>query len=669
MRKFTLGVILFTLIFLVVLALNLYPGLRGGAGWDWPYTLPQNWGAVVALALVLIAYTAISLFLLRRNIRPVLTLLWAILGGTVLAYAVVGIQGDPFFHLFTRTVSPVQTGASALSVRIMAQDGLDTTLARWPEVMRSALDANLIHFTTSPPGQPLIHYALAKFFDAPVFAGFSEPASQILRAFQCSDYEIMRATRGEIISAGLGLLMPFFAALAAVPIFSAARDLTDDARLGLRAAVWWPLVPSILMFAPTWNTLYPALCVLAFAFLVRALTRSQNVYAFASGLVMSVTTFLNFSVLPVFLLFGLFTLGYCIFIGVRGARYISPLQNTNSLIAGFRRAVIVGLWFGGGLLVIWTLFFLASGLTPLDLLRVTFEKHGELVQRDYLPWLILHPYDVLLFVGWPLAALALFGIWRTVRAVIRRERGLILTSFDVLALSMGLTFVLVNLAGIVQGENARILAFYAPFLVIIGVGAASVSPPVTPTSHQFEKNDSGVIALFLTQALAVLVMASVLPVVPLDLNPQPTGPRQDIGGIGDGFAFVDSGAVFTSAAYSGEFKLARYRYVADPGAMAITYEFEWEGLSPTERPYHFELITGAENSTDGQIVSEPFRWLAQGGNYLPTCWKTGETIRDTVVIPLPPVSEPVVWEVTLRAVDERTGITTPTAALEPVRYP
>ncbi|MCL4256499.1 MAG: hypothetical protein KJ043_22270, partial [Anaerolineae bacterium] len=63
----------------------------------------------------------------------------------------------------------------------------------------------------------------------------------------------------------------------------------------------------------------------------------------------------------------------------------------------------------------------------------------------------------------------------------------------------------------------------------------------------------------------------------------------------------------------------------------------------------------AENDADGEIVSQPFRWYAQFENYLPTCWKNGETVLDINVIPLPKVTENVVWRLELRAIDERTG--------------
>ncbi len=628
MRRAIIG---FTLIFSLVFVLDLYPGLRGGGGWQWPLLRPQHITPVLILAGLLLVYVT-GAVAIRRAAHAVS---WAVLGGVALALAVTSIQGDPFFHVFTRTVSPVQTGASALAVRIMARDGLHATLARWPEVMREALDLNLIHFTTSPPGQPLVHHALAKAFDAvPIAQGISLP----LRLYQCADVQVMKYTRGELVSAGVGMLMPLWAALAVIPLYFVLRDLSGSPDVARRGVLWFPLVPSVLLFAPVWNTLYPLLVVLAFALLVRGLMRRRMAGVLLAGGVMSVMTFLNFAALPVLLLFGVFTLGYWYF--------VARAENDHP---AFLWTVRAGVWFGLGLLSVWAVFFAASGVSPLDILRVTFTSHSALVQRNDLEWLLLHPYDVALFMGLPLAALAVWGM-------VMASRRAAPTALDIAAISTALMIIGVNLVGLVQGENGRILAYYAPFLIIAA-------------ARLLERQHVGLLG---TQAVMVLVMAATLHTVPLDLNPQQFTPRDDIAALGDALPFIPADARFTSAAYSGAFTLGSYRFVADPSAQAITFEFAWEGQVPTERPYQFEMIARAENEIDGEIAAPPFIWTAQGGSYPPTCWRAGQRVRDTVVLPLPPVSMPVIWDVELRARDARTGDVMQTSApvvLGPVRYP
>ncbi|GIK27866.1 MAG: hypothetical protein BroJett007_10040 [Chloroflexota bacterium] len=754
------------------IAFDLYPGLRGGAGWQWAYQPPPDVVAVIALTAGLTVYVVVTALLrARRAVRTVLA--WTVFGGTVLAYLAVSIRGDPFFLLFTRTVSPVQTGAASLQTSIMARDGVLPTLRRWPEVMDEALTLNLIHFTTSPPGQVLAHQALADVFDSPALHGLAAPVSQAWRMYQCHDIDVMWYSRGEIMAAGLfAFLMPLLAALAALPIFGIARDLTGDRMLAARIAGWWALVPAVLMFAPTWNTLYSTLCALAFWLLLRGLRSEQMGWVLGAGLVTALTTFLNFAVLPFLLLAGLFTLGWCALTprpplpqgegensGQDSGSALTPRpplpqgegensgrdsgstltprpplpqgegensgQDSGSTLTprpplpqgegknsgrdsgstltprpplpqgegensgrdpdsalgtqhsalstrhsalGTRhsalntrhfallRAAWVGLVFGIGLAAPWIAYTVVTGVSPLDILRVTFGSHSELVQRAYLPWLLLHPYDVLLFTGLPASILA---IWGAVRAI-RLWRW---DSLTVFALAMAVTIVAVDVAGIVQGENARILSFYMPFLLLMGAVVLR------------ERASRYDLPLFGAQALVVLAMAAVLYVVPLDLDPMPDGPRQDIGGLGD-VAWTDADEALWSTVRTvdpGAFTLEQYRWVGDPSRQALTYEFEFHGHTPAERPYQFELVATAQTD-EGTIVSDPFRWWAQGASYPPTCWRNGEVIRDTVVMPLPPVPHPVVWTVTLRAVDERTGRVLPVVGqdaltLAPVSYP
>jgi hypothetical protein len=173
-------------------------------------------------------------------------------------------------------------------------------------------------------------------------------------------------------------------------------------------------------------------------------------------------------------------------------------------------------------------------------------------------------------------------------------------------------------------------------------------------------------------------MAAVLPSLALDLNPQPQGPRTDVIALDIGKQRPVN-AKLTSDDYAGKFEQVSHRFVADLSQQAITLETTWRGIERVERPYRFEAIARAENSVDGEIVSEPLIWNAQNGNYLPTCWREDDVIRDVVVLRLPPVSAGVVWTITVRAIDEPTGDTmrvtaadgavSDAAILDPVNYP
>lgn len=629
-------IISFTLAFALLLLLDVYPGLRGGAGWRWPYALPQSLMPVVILALVLIIYLG-GAHLLGRFRRDWPLLIWAVIGGAVISVAVVGLRGEAAELLFLRTISPVQTGAVDVAVRYFAQEGVTTTLQDWPSLMQNAESLNLIHFTTSPPGQPLLHHAVAGLFDA--LPSVSRPLSMALRPFGCDNLTAMGYTRGEIVSVGIiGLAMPLWAALLALPVYAAGRGLTGNRRVARHLAAWSALIPTVALFAPTWNTLYPFLGALSFALLLHALNRAHGLYALLGGMVFSAETFLNFAVLPLLLLFGLFTLGYWFALKWGDGRT-------------FAWPVRIGAWFGLGLLTCWLPFTLASGYTPLDLWRVTVEAHGQLVQRDYLPWVFLAAYDTLLFMGWPLAGLFALGVWRAWLA--RRTP----SPVDLLAAAALMTFIAVDLSGIAQGENGRIMSFYAPFFLLAGAGWLTARPAGWNRP------------LLWAQGVMFFVMALALPVVPLDVNRPPDEPRQDVPTLED-IEPMPADVTFSSTDYLGNVRLESYRHVADVAAQTITLETRWRGVERTERPYRFEVVARAENESDGEIVTAAERWPAQNGNYPPTCWRPGDVVRDVHIIDLPVVSAPVAWTLSLRLVDPRTGAAmTPTATLGPIPYP
>lgn len=621
MRKW---IILSVTLFLAILATDLIPDVRGrdAWGWQWEYETPDRWGAVLLLIGCLFTYVAGVTVIRLCYPKRWAVFVWGIIGGIILSYAVVNVRDDAAFLMVTRTVSPVQTGASTIAVQEMSMNGIDQTLRNWPTMMEQAQDQNIIHFTTSPPGQPLLHFWAGELVEGEPW--ISRPLSQSLRHYQCSDLQIMAYERHELASTGLGLLMPLFAALMIIPIYSTAILLLDNHATALRIAQWSPLIPAIHLFAPTWNTLYPFLSIGAFAFLLWGLKKQLPLAMISAGIVMSFATFLNFSVIPILLLMGLFTLGYGFQARPRLAWHW-PLQ--------------VGIWFGIGLASIWVIFWAYSAYTPFDLFATSLEQHKTLVKRDYWVWLFMNPYDTFLFIGWGIVWLV-FVAWITdIRTIRNREA---VSVFQIFSLSLLITMLALNLSGNVQGENGRILMFYAPFLLIVAGG------------HFFHTRGWD-LPLMALQVVTVVVMGAVMAVVPLDLNPPPTEPRQDIADLNT-LPPQYTNAIFKSSRYDGEFRLESYRFIPDPtpNQERVTLQLDWLGIQPTERPYQFQVVAAMEIEGYGRFTLPAYRWYPQNGNYLTSCWRASDVIHDVVIIPLAPAPQGV-WELELSAIDARTG--------------
>lgn len=629
-RKLIIG---FTLLFFVVLVFNLIPAARSGGGWQWSYITPRNRDAFLIFPLVCAAYL-LGVYGLRHQ-KAWLRVGWVVVWGALITYAAMSIWGDALYYLFAYMVDPVHTGAINVVHQFMP-DGVEAgILANWTDIMHQSYELNFVHFATSPPGQPIVHATLAQMLNG---TSFSDTLSYMVRPLQCANPSIMGYTNSEITSAALvGFSMPILSALGAIPIFFLVRRLMGSSDLACRTVAWYAIIPTLTLFTPTWNVFYPVLVIGSMAFLAEGLPlydgeKMRPIRLLLGGLIFSFCTLLNFAVLPVLLIFGLFTLG----------------------TVGLRRGIVAGVWYGIGLIACWLVLGLASGITPLDIWTVTHKHHKEMASRDYLTWLILHPYDTLLFVGWPLVGVSLMAVWERLKSY-RTTRAL--TSMDWLIVSLVITFSALNLVGIVQGENGRILSFYAPFIV--------VSTAVILKAHRPQWE----MPLLGAQSLLLWGMAGFVWTMLLHLNPPPFAPFTDIIQL-DEIAMQSSEIVFDGRDQRGEAILESYRYVADVGEQAITLETRWRGVERFERPYQFQVIAYAENSIDGEIVTEPQRWYAQHGNYLPTCWRDGDVIRDIHVLHMPTIAEPVVWELELQLFDESTDALLPDVArIEGINYP
>lgn len=634
MRRFW---IIFITLFLILFATDAIPQLRGGWGWQWTYAGITDTPRLLLLISAVGVYLAGVLWT-RRLARG--QVVWALIGGVLVTLAVINLRGDPGYLLLTRTVSPVYTGASAAAVRNFGREGAESAVKNWPDRMAELVHTGNIHIALSPPGQPLAHYWLATALEP--LDPITQPVDQWLRPQQCHDLEVMRSTPAEMTSAGVGMLMPLWAMLTIFPLFWIGRRLSGDPQAAARLTQWWALIPSLMFFAPSWNTLFPLLVICAFALLLYGLDRRQMVWCVLAGMIMSVATFLNFSVVPALMLMGWYTLGYWYWLS--SARWDWPVR--------------VGLWFGVGLLSVWVIFWLYTGYTPLDLIDTAFEQHLG-IERNYFIWLILHVYDLFFFAGWALVGLALWGVWRAIHHLRQRQT---IGHVEVLALALFLTLLILDVSGSARGETARVWLFFVPFLLLSGL-------------MLFQRGRNWDIPLLIVQGASVIVIASVIAPMETFMIAPPDQPREDMPRF-DHLELIPVNATFEDE--TGHFQLEGYRFIADPSQQAISWELWWRGDVPTARPYQFELVAYGENEVDGQVISEPYRWYPQRGNYLTTCWQSGDLVRDVFVMPLPAILQPLVWTARLQAADERTGTmprilindeTVEAVELGPVRYP
>src|SRR5258708_18314990 len=110
----------------LVLALDLIPGLRGDFGWRWPYATP-DWLRLLPTVVCLLVYVVIAYRLKDATAIQV----WAFSGAVILPIACLALLGDPAYLLVTRTLSGLASGAHLAGTEIK---DLSATLRDWPQI-------------------------------------------------------------------------------------------------------------------------------------------------------------------------------------------------------------------------------------------------------------------------------------------------------------------------------------------------------------------------------------------------------------------------------------------------------------------------------------------------------------------------------------------------------
>lgn len=580
-RRLLWGIAAIVIIIAVVFAFDLTPWVRGGFGWRWEYN-PLPLPSWLLPAVLLFAYIAGAFVLLRRAAATRWLLLWSIMFCVGLAAAVTAAhEGDAIYGLFARTVSKLATGPYWLAAHV---DWANGEWRQWTTVMRDAGG----HLSNLPPGLPMGYALLADILET--FRGETQLIYDRLFPYQCHNFEVMSYPQPVVSSALFGVLMPLWAAFSVLPIAVVARRLSGE-QAARWAILWWPLTPALMAFAGSMNTMFPLLTLTALWLLLRALDATTGWrlgWAVAAGLVTGLATFANFAFAPLPLIFGLLTLFYGL--GVKKSPFV--------------RLVLIGIAFGVGVLVPWGLFAAATGLTPLDLLRASFEFHLDL-DRPYTFWAFMHVWDWLVWGGLGLTVLALFSAFRTRRSP---------EGSTALSAALVLGMLLLTLSGTARGETGRVWLVFTPLLVVCAADGLRRLTSDRATSWTVIAVANGVLAL-------VLVMS--IPVVGIDLQPPPTLDTTIAARPIEGH-FVDR--------FQTVFRLQAWDAVQHGDILDLSLTFT--PIQPARQPYYLGGVLVIPGGPD--IPAEAQQPTDAAGRMVPaTCWRPDSpvTVHMTQAIP------------------------------------
>jgi hypothetical protein len=609
-----------SLLWAIIFALDLIPYLRGGTDWAWNYKPELARYRIAPLILGVVVYMSVALWLRKQRSGTGL-LIWAILGGIALSLAAVHARGDLLYRLYTITVSGRAAGWHMAAARI---HDLPATLRDWPLFMQESLSFSP-HIDHSPPGIVIAYYFAGIFLDQlPTVAAY---LARPLRWLLCQ--YLTGYTNGQYASAWLGMLMPLWGSLTVVPLSSFGRRVFGH-EAARWSVVWWPLVPSFLMFDPLPNTVYALPSLLVIGLLWEGLSGNRIVQIVAAGALMSILTFLTFTFAPLLLFAGLLTLGaYWMRTGRTSGprpRWYWPFQ--------------MGLWFLLGLSAVWLIFYATTGASFWGIWQTAQQTQTDIAQvRPYGPWLALDLNDFFMFTGWPLALLAAVACWSAIRNL-RSKGGP--TESDVMILAAALTLVVVDLYGTPRGEWGRILLFLAPWLLL----AAASRLHEAQTAGGILTAAQGIMAIVMIASLQVLApefRAHAAPVPPAVKSAASNPP------------LTSSGAIFAEdvrlAAVSGKFDT---QPDVDGKERAFLYLWlTWDTLRSMNAPYEYVVQPISPDGLQGDrqvISSSPVL-----NSYPTTCWRPSDgSLTDRIKVPLPRIEDGD-WSVDFAIIDPSTG--------------
>lgn len=337
------------------------PGLNGPGYWQWPWRrleATRLYPAMLAAALPFF----LGQHLYQRRRRWPLALALVMLSTFCLELVALGMQSDPFG--LDRIASNV---ADPLITSYYTDAGSFTSLGAWLSAFPELLPSFHLHSLNKPPGPILFYVAFIHAFgERAAFVG--------------------------------GLVLGLLATGSVLATFGLVRVLGESESAGFHAASFMALTPSLVLFYPEFDQVYPVLTSALIATWVCALERNRIAWSLSFGFALAVALFFTYSLLVL----GIFLGAYTVFHLVRSSGRSAPavLKHT-----GAGLAVLVGTY--GALWV-------ATGFDPVAAFRTSLQNQDrllELIPRPYPETILFDLTDFILGATWlSVLLVVLFGI-------------------------------------------------------------------------------------------------------------------------------------------------------------------------------------------------------------------------------------------------------------------
>lgn len=419
--------IFLTLLFLIAVAFDISPYLRGPAEWPpdwrWPYlfvnTIDKIWLPLIIIALIL------SAFYLIDKIKKVS--LSALFGLVILAFlfqlSILFFSRSGIGVLIHRIINPDLNGYFTEAIKI---NDLFSFMANYRE---SVLNFSM-HATGHPPGSILFFWFIERIFDLFPFvngltAGIVPKHADVQLIWNGLNLTQKSAA---VFSA---FFIPFLGSLNILPLFYLAKHLYD-VKTAIRSVFLVVFLPALTLFIPLNDVFFPMFFLWSFLFYVKGIKNENFILIIISGLIFSLGLFFSLSLLPLLLI------------------YFFYVFSSSKRKSGFILKIFF--IFITGLAVFYLILFFGF---RFNFLTVSYTLMTGLPKgRQYLTWVFYNYYDFFIFAGIPISLIYL-------KIFFQKSKSWLFYSFTIM-------LFLLNFTGVVKGEVGRIwLPLMFPFIIIV----------------------------------------------------------------------------------------------------------------------------------------------------------------------------------------------------------
>lgn len=387
-----------------------------------------------------------------------------------------------------------------------------TLLADYEDLMRQG---DVLHTGTHPPGLFLAFHGLIEACEASPRLCAALDATQPFSFREACDIIAANNMRRPVPLAFSSLdrrvlwlatlLVMLAASLAVIPLYGLLCRSVSRSTAWVCAALW-PAIPAVAIFIPKSDVVFPLIGLLVIWTWLRAWDRQSTALALLASLIAWCGLMCSLAFLPVFLAAILMTVGAVLndsLTDVEGVQSGSLETPSRQFV---RRRILwtvfpACLGFAAPTLALWRF----AQVNMLNVWWLNFYNHAGFYrqyERTYWKWLLENPVEVSFAAGWPVALLALIGLFRVVREsrseTKGRARSRLLTVVGPLALVWGILW----LSGKNSGETARIWILLFPWLIWL---AAMQFEEMSTGASSERVRKRGIVTLLAVQFLVCLL--------------------------------------------------------------------------------------------------------------------------------------------------------------------